>query len=465
MVQRAQYVDATFYQPVIASVTAATDLSGTMPMLTLSANGVQDADANVTSVTFFREKGGTPVAVGTADGTNGWSVEVDPRTLSGSETFFAVATDDATYQSVPEAVTVNPVVIGAVSASNADLYATGQTLTLSAADLLDWNVGASVSNVKFYPAASDGSYDSSLTPLGTAASADSDGNWRVNVTPSGWTGEQTIYAVATDSAGTHSMPVALVVDPHQAPTIDGVSATADPSGGDAASTITLTANGVGDGSAVASVAFYQVGNSTALGTETATEFLANSATGWSIGGVDTSGFSGSQQFYAVVTNDAGQTTTSPTLTVGEIAVGSFTTNPGQYVAGQSLTLTANDILDWNSGSPGQTITFYQDTTGSGDFADATALPTGTGASYTFSASDTSDWTDPQTFWAQVTDADGGVSAPVEITVYPDQAPTVDSISAVSDTSASPTTLDLTRTLTLASRRRTNGIAIWFAQSA
>ena len=207
-----------------------------------------------------------------------------------------------------------------------------------------------------------------------------------------------------------------------------------------------------DGSAIASVDFYQVGAGSGgsdllLGSvRPRRNSCADSATGWSISGIDSSGFSGAEQFYAVVTNDAAQTTTSATLTVSEIAVGSFATTPGQYVPGLSLTLSAADLLDWNSGSPTQTVTFYQDTTGSGDFADATELGTGTYASgawtYTIVGGDTTDWTDPQTFFMLATDADGGASAPIEITVYPDQAPTVGSITAISDTSGSPTTLDL-----------------------
>ena len=200
-----------------------------------------------------------------------------------------------------------------------------------------------------------------------------------------------------------------------------------------------------------------------LGTVGATDYAANPAAGWSLSGIDTSGFSGSEQFYAVASNDAAQTTTSDTLTVAQITIGSFAADPGQYVAGHALTLTAGDILDWNSGSPSQTITYYQDRTDSGDFADATQLSTG--ASYTFSASDTSDWTDPQTFFVQVTDADGGTSAPVAIVIYPDLAPTVDSISAVSDTSGSPTTLDLTANGPFTARRSANAETWCLAQAA
>ena len=383
-------VDATFDQPVIASIGVSTDVSGDVPMLTLSANGIQDGVGNVTSVAFYRDTSGTGVydsskvtPVGTTDGTDGAGIEIDPRTLSGPETFFAIATDDGSYTSVPVAAAVNPVVIGAAAASNANLYANGEPITLTAADLVDWNVGQSVTGVTFYPADGEGGFDDSL-PLATAASADSDGNWSVTITPSDWSGEQTIYAVATDGTSS-SMPVAIVVDPHQAPAIDGVSAATDTTTG--SHYITLTANGVADGSAVTSVDFYQVGAGSGgsdllLGTESDADFAANPGAGWSLSGIDTSGFTGAEQFYAVVTNDAAQTTTSATLTVSEVTIGSIASDPGQFVAGNSLTLSANDVLDWNSGSPAQTVTFYQDTTGSGDFADATQLSTG--ASYTFS---------------------------------------------------------------------------------
>ena len=120
----------TFDQPVIASIGVSTDVSGDLPMLTLSANGIQDGVGNVTSVAFYRDTSGTGVydsstvtPVGTTDETDGAGIEIDPRTLSGPETFFAIATDDGSYTSVPVAAAVNPVVIGAASAGRSSPFA------------------------------------------------------------------------------------------------------------------------------------------------------------------------------------------------------------------------------------------------------------------------------------------------------------------------------------------------------
>lgn len=426
----------TLDQPIVAGITASTDESSGAARFTLTAEDVLDAVGDVASVAFYRDTSGTGlysastvVPVGTADGSNGWTVSIDPRTLSGNETFFAIATDDSDYASVPVAVSVSPVVIGQLNGSNANLYLNGQATTITASGLVDWNVGATISSVSFFTEPPT----SSSTPAHTDSSAT--GGWTWTFTPSGLSGPQTFYAIAHDSDGTDSKPIAITLYPHEAPTISGVEATTDSETG--SHFITLSAEGVDDGSAVASVAFYRVGSSTPLGT------ITDADNGWTLAGIDTSGFSGPQGFYAVVTNDAGQETTSDTLTVSQITLGTATASPGRYVPGHSLTLTAADLLDWNSGSPTKTVSFYQDTTGTGDFADATLLGTGTlgDGRWTYTISDTSDWTGPELFFVQATDSAGGESAPVAIGVYPDEAPTLDGLFAVSDTSGSPTTLD------------------------
>ena len=439
-------------QPVISSLTASTDDSSGAPQLMLTANGVDDAVGDVTNVEFYQAPAGATslnqaadTDLGGDDGSNGWSIDVSPQLLSGPETFFAVAID-GTYSSVPVSTTVQPVVVGQASASFNDLYFNGQATTLTASGLLDWNGGATVTGVDFYPAASDGSFTTSTTPL--AAAPDGNGNWNAPVTPSGWSGEQTYYAVATDSAGAQSNPVAIVLDPHQAPTVDSVTATTDTTTG--AHFISLAANGVDDGSQVASVAFYEVGAGTGgadllLGTVDAPP--EGGTPTWTLDGIDASGFGASQQFYSVVTNDAGQTTQSPTLTVAGMTVGDVSADPGQYVAGSSFTLTASGILDFGGGS-GQTVQFYQDTSGTGDFTQATAIGSPqavSGGSASYTVSDTSSWSGPQIFFAQASDAGNAQSAVQEFVVYPDQAPTLDSLSAVSDAAggdAGPT-LDLT----------------------
>ena len=71
--------DYTFYQPVIASVTAATELSGDAPMLTLTANGIDDGVGDVTSITFYRETGGRT----SGGGNRRWDQRLERRGRSG----------------------------------------------------------------------------------------------------------------------------------------------------------------------------------------------------------------------------------------------------------------------------------------------------------------------------------------------------------------------------------------------
>ena len=431
-------------QPVVGSLTASTDDSSGTPDLMLTANDVGDGIGDAPSVEFYLVPSGATtfsqsqdLDLGAADGSTNWSIDVSPQFLSGPATFFAVASDNG-HQSVPVSATIAPVVIGQTSASYNNLYFNGQPTTLTASSLLDWNSGATITGVNFYPAASDGSFTTSTTPV--AGISDGNGNWNASVTPSGWTGEQTYYAVATDSTGIQSDPVAIIIDPHQPPTVDSVTAATDTTTG--THYISLTANGVDDGSQVASVAFYQVGVAQPLQTLTQAEYAA----GWTINGVDISSDGSNPQFYAVVTNDAGQTTQSPTLSISGMTIGQFGANPGQYVPGMSLTLNATGILDW-SGGTGATVQFYQDTSGTGDFTQATALGaplvvSAGSASYSFSATDTNAWTGPQIFYAVASDG-AASSAPMEFVINQDQAPTLDSLTAVSDTSGGTPMLDLT----------------------
>ena len=128
------------------------------------------------------------------------------------------------------------------------------------------------------------------------------------------------------------------------------------------------------------------------------------------------------------------------MTLNPVAVDELMASLAEYKTGDMLTLTAGDFADWAGGTP-DSVTFYRDSTGNGDFADATSFAT-KGAADDWSADfDTSGASGPLVFFATVSD---GVytSQPIELVVEADQAPTIDSVSTAVDSSTGSPLLTL-----------------------
>ena len=152
--------------------------------------------------------------------------------------------------------------------------------------------------------------------------------------------------------------VALTVYPDEAPTIDSLTASTDPSTGQ----LMLTANGVDSStSAVETVDFYV--------SETALPFAStDGSNGWSVD-VPTAA---PQTYYARAV-DAGVQGPFVQVTVGSVAIGQLTASPQPYVANSTLTLTASDLLDLNNATI-ESVTFYQDLSGTGVYKADTVGP-------------------------------------------------------------------------------------------
>ena len=143
--------------PTIDSLSVTGNTSTGTPQITLTANGVSTSDGNDASVEFFEgDPNETYQYLGTASAANGYTLNVNPATLSftlsGPEQFYAIATDDLELASdpTPTETTVGPVVIGQVTAGNeADLYTPNGTISLTASGIVDWD-SSGISGVSFY---------------------------------------------------------------------------------------------------------------------------------------------------------------------------------------------------------------------------------------------------------------------------------------------------------------------------
>ncbi len=188
--------------------------------------------------------------------------------------------------------------------------------------------------------------------------------------------------------------------------------------------LALTANIAGGQNQITKVQYYE--GSPVSGTLIGT---VNAGLGSWTYYVAASSFSDPQDFYAVATDSTGQTSdpatftfTAPTISVGSLS----SDHNNRYVAGSSITLTAAGL----TGSVAN-VKLYQDLSGTGIYNSATVklvdnITTGitTSASYMFTAGN---WTDPQAFFA-IAETSGSVdSAPVAVTVSPDQGPSIDGL--------------------------------------
>ena len=338
--------------------------SATIP-LTLTAN-IAAGDNQVTGVTFYAGTpgSGTQTDLGTIiGGSNGWTMYVSPSAYSFSnpQEFYAVAIDsmgNTSSTSSPTTLSVSPVGVGTLSADSGDRYYSGHPTVLTASGLTDWVSGSSsVNEVKFYQDDSGTGDFANATYLTTVST--SSGSASYTFTPSGTVnGPQTFFAVAVDTSGISSAPVAITLSPDMGPNVDsvGISTTT--------SDLVLTANNAysPDGT-IASVKFYEDSGTSAL------ETVTDGTDGYSWNVALSSLTAGPHTFYAVATDDLGDTFTSPTVTVDPVVIGQASAasdGSGLYIPGESLELSVNGLVDWNgSGAAATSVTFYQDTSDTG----------------------------------------------------------------------------------------------------
>ena len=188
----------------------------------LTAAGVTETGGSVTAVKFYRETNGTSglqptgdtlVGAGVQSGTTWTFTTTAAGLVSGSYTYYAVASDAAatasTVVSAVLAVTNPPApAIGAFSVSPAAVTVGGST-TLTASNVVE--VGGSVRGVTFYRETNGtpGLQPNADTVVG--AGVQSGTTWTLTTSAAGFTaGSYAYYAVAADPSGVTS-PVASAV--------------------------------------------------------------------------------------------------------------------------------------------------------------------------------------------------------------------------------------------------------------
>ncbi|HEY2588261.1 MAG TPA: glycoside hydrolase family 25 protein, partial [Tepidisphaeraceae bacterium] len=128
--------------------------------VTLTAN-VADPDSTVSSVLFYRESDGTAglqsgrggdalLGYGTSNGSGGWTISTATSGLSGSVTYYAVATNagGATSAAASTGVTINPAPPAWLAAgSQATWNASTHTLTVTGAAVIAADPGADEPNI------------------------------------------------------------------------------------------------------------------------------------------------------------------------------------------------------------------------------------------------------------------------------------------------------------------------------
>jgi hypothetical protein len=234
-----------------------------------------------------------------------------------------------------------------------------QSLTFTASGVTE--TGGTVSNVSFYLESNGtgGLQTGGDTLLGTATSANSSGNWTLTLSSGLAAGTYTIYAIATDSAGTTSNVVSAseTVAVPQATAI-----TASPSPATVGQTVTLTATGM---TGAAKVAFYQETNGSS-GLQTGSHgdrLLAyvtspNSAGQWILNVTVQS--AGSYTFYAAAVSSSGQlsniVSTNETVKAAPTpSIGALTASPSTVGLNQVFTLSVANVLNATE------VAFYQET--------------------------------------------------------------------------------------------------------
>jgi subtilase family serine protease len=321
----------------------------------------------------------------------------------------------------------------------------GNAATLTATKVAE--TGGTISQVAFYRELKPSQGAQPIVDYFIGYGTQSGTSWTVSYNTTGLTaGTYIVYAIATDSTGTSSAPVAasLTVQAKStptptptpppttptAPTIQAVQV--NPSTPIVGTSVFITASGVQSGSSrITQVTFYRELNST-LGPQPTTDHVIGNGyregASWFIFASTSSIAPGTYTIYAIATNAAGLTSTPVTTTVTVVArtaetpptIGALTSSATSVTAGQSFTLTASNVTA-SSGKISY-VSFYLEsdpTTGPNPSTDSLI-------GYGYKQRGTNNWTlaigtrmvpaGTYTIYAVATDSQSNSSAPVAITI-------------------------------------------------
>ncbi|MGQ0627699.1 MAG: beta strand repeat-containing protein, partial [Phycisphaerales bacterium] len=398
---------------------------------TLSAPGVYtfsgnaaDATAAIRALVF--NPADNRVAIG--------STETTTFTVTVSDGLAAAASNSTT--TVVSTSTNDAPVVGAVTTTPTSVLR-NQAITLTASGITDADNTAT--QVEFYRDANgNGTFEPEIdTLLGTATISGGVATRSFNTTTFG-AGTNTFFARAKDTLnlwGSASTGTGTVTN--RTPTVSSLSRSIDPvvNVGDM---LTLTASSVADADGtIARVQFYRDadGNGqfdanidTLLGEDT-------SASGGYKLTFATTGFStGTNRYYARVTDNDGGQSSVVTITNRVNAAPTFTTFSAGAAAvsrGASVVLTASGATD-TDGTVSR-IEFYRDANGNGTFDAGTDILVGTdssasGGNYTFNAPTAALTAGDNVFFSRTKDNNGAFSAARSVTVTVNNvAPTLGSL--------------------------------------
>ena len=190
------------------------------------ATDVYSPNGTVASVKFYAGTG-TGYLLGTAtyaDDNGNWTIDVSPSSLGGATSVTIVVADSegVTNGSSGTTFSISPVSLGQITVDTGDgngptttpVYTSGTSVSISVASVLTTNSGATIAGVKFYlDTSGTGIYNPGTVQLltGTLTSNGTGGYALSGVNTSGWIGDQTIFAVAYDSAGATNCPETFLV--------------------------------------------------------------------------------------------------------------------------------------------------------------------------------------------------------------------------------------------------------------
>ena len=418
--------------------------------LTLTADGVDDADGTVMVVEFYRETDGLPGLDPGEDALLGTGVDLGGGTwelvgigtsawVPGTQTYYARAQDDEGGWSVPISATGDVNERPTIDAldDDPDPVTRGEVLTLTASDVTDED--GTIAAVEFWRD-ENGNGTLETDPggdfwLGDGAQVAD--NWELPVDTTAWAwGDYTYFARAQDDDGAWSLVASSAGQVNERPTIGSFTNLPDPvARGD---DLVLTAEGVNDvDGVVGGVQFWrdENGNGT-LETAPGQDVLLGTDTtggdGWQVTLNTTTWALGSYTYFARAQDDDGAWSlvfSSPGEVNERPTIGGLADAPDPVTAGEVLTLTASGVNDVD-GTVGL-VEFYRDENGNGTLETSVDLLLGSdaveGDGWALDA-DTSGWSlGTYTYMARAQDDDGAWSAIVSTTGRINERPAIASL--------------------------------------
>ncbi len=431
-------------RPTIAGLTDSPDPVTRGQVLTLTANGVADADGMVVLAEFYRDQNGNGTLEPASDlllGTDmvagdGWQIPVDTTAwLPGYYTYFARAQDDdalwSNVVSTTGQVNERPVIVSLTDSPD-PVTAGVQNLVQTANGVSD--VDGSVVRVEFWR---DQNGNGTLEPasdLLLGFDTQSAGGWQSTIDTTGWaSGTYTYLARAQDDDGAWSLVVSTTGSVNGAPTIASLIDAPDPVTRGLALTLTATGADDGDGTVMA-VWFYRDSDGVPGLNPGADELLGPGVDlgggTWELAGINTSAWPlGMQTYYARAQDDEGGWS-QPVSTTGDVnerpTIGALHDVPDPVTRGEVLTLTATGVQDVDGTVAG--VQFWRDENANGTLETGQDLLLGngvqTGSDWELLV-DTTAWTwGVHTYFARAQDEDGAWSLAASTSGDVNERPTI-----------------------------------------